>query len=66
MGLQCGMLRKPSHWQLYGVLATLTLLAACSETGDNLSRIIERGELRLVTRNGPSTYFVERDEPRGF
>ncbi|MEM8491420.1 MAG: membrane-bound lytic murein transglycosylase MltF [Pseudomonadota bacterium] len=48
-----------------GVLgAIVTLLIACSDatgTGD----IIERGELRLITRNGPTTYFLDRDGPRG-
>ena len=60
------MIRHIRHWQLHCSLAALILLSACAEPGDSLSRITERGELRLVTRNGPSTYYVERNEPRGF
>jgi membrane-bound lytic murein transglycosylase F len=47
-------------------LLPLWLLGACSEPDDSLTRILERGELRLVTRNGPTTYFVEREQARGF
>ena len=47
-------------------LAILIYLTACAEQHDSLSRITESGELRLVTRNGPTTYYVERNEARGF
>lgn len=60
------MLRRFSLWRLQCSVAALIILSACAEPGDSLSRITERGELRLITRNGPSTYYVERDEPRGF
>lgn len=54
------------HWRLRCSLTAVIFMAACTEPGDSLSRITERGELRLVTRNGPSTYYIERNEPRGF
>ena len=54
------------HWRLRCSLAALIFMTACTEPGDSLSRITERGELRLVTRNGPSTFYIERNEPRGF
>ncbi len=66
MPVQWGMLKGSRHWRLHGSLAILVFLSACAEPGDRLSRIVERGELRLVTRNGPATYYVERGEPRGF
>ena len=46
--------------------AILLLLSGCADPGDSLSRIIDSGELRLVTRFGASTYYVERGEQRGF
>ncbi|MEQ8514052.1 MAG: membrane-bound lytic murein transglycosylase MltF [Chromatocurvus sp.] len=61
-----GMLKRSRYWRLHCSLAVLVFLSACAEPGDSLSRIIDRGELRLVTRNGPVTYYMERGEPRGF
>jgi membrane-bound lytic murein transglycosylase F len=42
-----------------------TCLVACGG-GDQLSKIEERGVLRLVTRNGPNTYYVDKGEAAGF
>lgn len=41
------------------------LLNTCSVTPPLLERILERGELRVVTRNTPTTYYVGADGPRG-
>jgi len=54
--------------------ATLTLclcllaaiLSACSGSGDALQDIQSRGELKVATRNSPTTYFLDRDGPDGF
>lgn len=66
IGLQYIMIRRFQHWRLHCSLTILMSLCACAEPGDSLSRITERGELRLVTRNGSSTYYIERNQPRGF
>ncbi len=41
------------------------LLAGC-DGKDSLDRIIESGELVVTTRNGPTTYFIDKGEPAGF
>lgn len=43
----------------------LALLAGCERHLEPLERILERGELRLVTRNGPTTYYLGRGGERG-
>ena len=55
-------LKRPLH-----VLAILSCLlcAACTPPKSQLEQIRERGELRVVTRNGPTTYFIDRDGPTG-
>ena len=45
--------------------AALPLLAGCERHLEPLERVLERGELRLVTRNGPTTYYLGRDGARG-
>ncbi len=47
------------------LLLTCLCLAAC-DNGDSLSRIEENGSLRIVTRNGPNTYYVDKGEAAGF
>lgn len=49
-----------------GTLALPWLLSGCAEPGDALDRIQSRGELRVVTRNSPTTYFTDRNGPTGF
>lgn len=45
----------------------LVLLIGCErEATDALAAIRDRGELRFITRNGPSTYYLDRDGPTGF
>lgn len=48
------------------VIAILAgLIGTCSAPPSLLERIIETGELRVVTRNTPSTYFVGPNGPAG-
>jgi len=42
-----------------------SLLTAC-EQGDSLDRIQAEGELRVVTRNGPTTFYQDKGGPTGF
>ena len=58
---------------MYGqVLKTLGLvllsawLVACSKPPTRLDRILEKGELVVVTRNAPTTYYEGRDGLAGF
>jgi membrane-bound lytic murein transglycosylase F len=41
------------------------MLCAC-EAGDSLERIQARGELRVVTRNSPTTWYLDRGEATGY
>ncbi len=47
-------------------LALLLLLGACNGGGDALHRIQSKGELKVVTRNSPTTYYIDRDGPNGY
>jgi len=55
----------PLH--LLPVLITLSFLwlTACSQTTD-LEALKQEGVLHVITRNGPTTYFEDRDGPAGF
>jgi len=46
-------------------LVTSVLLAGCAPPPTQIDRIVERGELRVATRNGPTTYFQDRDGETG-
>jgi len=46
-------------------LTVLSLLAGCARQ-DALDRIRADGELVVVSRNSPTTYFLDRQEPTGF
>lgn len=48
------------------LLLTVVLLNACGDGGGRSAQIIERGELRFITRNSPTTYYLGRSGPRGF
>ncbi|MDY0005876.1 MAG: membrane-bound lytic murein transglycosylase MltF [Spongiibacteraceae bacterium] len=50
---------------LTGLLACLALLAGCGQS-DLLGEVRERGVLKVVTRNGPTTYYESRYGPAGF
>jgi membrane-bound lytic murein transglycosylase F len=45
--------------------ALLCLLWGCDQQ-DSLARIEARGELVVVSRNSPTTYYVDKDGPTGF
>lgn len=47
------------------IAATCVQLPGCSPAPSHLERIAERGELRVATRNGPTTYFTDRDGETG-
>jgi membrane-bound lytic murein transglycosylase F len=47
------------------LLALVAALAACSDH-DRLQQIRERGELVVVTRNSPTTYYQDQGEDAGF
>ena len=47
-------------------LVLVSLLSACGDSGDALERIQSRGELKVATRNSPTTYYLDRDGPNGF
>ena len=56
---------------LGGILASLTLLAACSSPeppgAETLDEIVERGELIVLTLDSPTTYHLDEDgEPEGY
>lgn len=46
--------------------ASCIVLVACGGGERPLDRILERGELRFITRNGPTTYYLGRAGERGF
>ena len=50
---------------LAAVLTSL-LFAHCSEPPDSLTRIRDEGVLRVVTRNGATTYYENQGQPTGF
>jgi membrane-bound lytic murein transglycosylase F len=47
------------------ILLLGVLLGSCSSPPSVLEQIIRLGELRVVTTNGPSTFYIGADEPRG-
>jgi membrane-bound lytic murein transglycosylase F len=47
-------------------LLLLHWLGACNGNGDALQQIQSEGELKVATRNSPTTYFIDRDGPNGF
>jgi len=49
---------------LLALLSTL-LLATCSQPPPLLERILEQGELRVVTRNSPDAYYLGSQGPEG-
>lgn len=48
------------------LLMLISLLIACDEAQPHLEEIRERGELRVLTRYGPTTYYVKGNELAGF
>jgi membrane-bound lytic murein transglycosylase F len=48
------------------LLLSLSFLIACGEAVPHLEEIRERGELRVLSRYGPTTYYVKDDALAGF
>jgi len=48
------------------LLISLSFLIACDEAQPHLEEIRERGELRVLSRYGPTTYYIKGDELAGF
>ena len=48
------------------LLISLGFLIACGEAVPHLEEIRERGELRVLTRYGPTTYYIKGNELAGF
>ncbi|MGA7298088.1 MAG: membrane-bound lytic murein transglycosylase MltF [Rhodanobacteraceae bacterium] len=46
-------------------LAALVLLVSCSPDAGNLARIHERGTLKVLTLNSPTTWYIGRDDAPG-
>ena len=49
-----------------GLLVVLPALLTSCTGPDSLDRVLERGELVVVSRNGPATYFEDKGGPAGF
>ena len=45
--------------------ALICLLCSC-EQGDSLASIQAQGELVVVSRNSPTTYYIDKEGPTGF
>jgi len=52
------------HWR-HSFWLALALLAGCGSS-DHLQEIRDAGVLRVITRNGPTTYYQDRGGPTGF
>ena len=48
------------------VILTASLFGGCKNNSDNLQRIREDGVLRVLTRNGSTTYYEIQGSPAGF
>jgi membrane-bound lytic murein transglycosylase F len=48
------------------VTAAVMLLAGCARPGSSLEQIRARGELRMVTVNSPTSYYLGAHGPQGF
>lgn len=48
------------------LIGLLSVAAGCGEEPDHLDAIREEGVLRVITRNGPTTYYQDRNGPTGF
>jgi membrane-bound lytic murein transglycosylase F len=48
------------------ILALLCLPGGCAKKEDALDSILSRGELLVVSRNSPTTYYLDKSGPTGF
>lgn len=52
--------------RIFFFLLSISLLIACDEAQPHLEEIIERGELRVLSRYGPTSYYVKGEQLAGF
>ncbi|MEE8118827.1 MAG: membrane-bound lytic murein transglycosylase MltF [Gammaproteobacteria bacterium] len=48
------------------VIVLALLLGTCSQKPNQLEQVLESGELRVVTRNSPTTFYLGAEGPAGF
>jgi len=53
-------------WRLAAILLLAVMVSACSKPPSRLDRIRAKGELVVVTRNAPTTYYEGREGMAGF
>jgi membrane-bound lytic murein transglycosylase F len=58
--------RRSTGSQLSAAVAAVLLLSACAHPQSALQRIRARGELRVVTLNAPTSYYLGAQGPQGF
>ena len=58
-------LRNAASWRLGAAAAVFVFLATCESPPSLLEQIQHTGELRVVTRNSPTTFYIGRDEALG-
>ena len=58
--------RRSNVSQLSAAVAAVLLLSACAHPQSALQRIRARGELRVVTLNAPTSYYLGAQGPQGF
>jgi len=58
--------RRPAAIALAAAVAAVLLLADCAQSQSTLQRIRARGELRVVTLNDPTSYYLGAQGPLGF
>ena len=51
--------------RLWFIAIVAALVGTCSSPPSTLDQILELGELRVVTRNSPTAYFVGENGPAG-
>jgi membrane-bound lytic murein transglycosylase F len=47
------------------IVVTTIILLSCGSQNNELDAIYERGEIRIATKNGPTTYYFDKDEITG-
>jgi membrane-bound lytic murein transglycosylase F len=57
---------RPFPVRQFTLLAAVALLASCSHPNSSLEQIRARGELRVVTVNAPTSYYLGAHGPQGF
>ena len=51
--------------RLFSYVLVAALISTCSSPPPLLEQVLELGELRVVTRNTPTTYYIGQDGPEG-